>query len=133
MSKPEIIILDNNRTFRQCLKYLFAVEDIASVIAEASNGIEFMDILIKNKPDIVLMGISHDPKNGTEIIKRALQFMPDLKIIVLSMFVNEEYQRGMIELGVKGFLQKSTYLEEFEKAIYIVTKGENYFFNIRHS
>jgi len=128
MSKPEIIIMDNNGTFRQSLKHLLAAENIARIIGEASDSMEFMDILTKNNPDLVLMGISLDPKNGTEIMKKALQYMPDLKIIVLSMFMEEVYHKAMIELGVKGFLQKSSHLEEFEKAINVVSKGENYFF-----
>ena len=131
MNRPQIIIVDNNLSFRQCLKNLFTVENIASVIGEASNDIEFMDVLTKNKPDLVLMSFPLDPKNRTAMMKKALLYMPDLKIIAFTMFGNEESRAGMIELGVKGFLQKSCYIDEYIKAFYFVTKGENYFSNKR--
>jgi len=54
--------------------------------------------------------------------------MPGLKIIVFSMYGNEEYYTRMIELGVRGYILKSCHINEFEKAIHQVMKGGNYFF-----
>jgi len=133
MNTPRIIIVDNNQLFRQSLVHLFRVENIANVIGEASTGLEFMDMLTKNKPDLVLMSIPINPRHATEIMKKALQFMPDLKIIALSMFGIEEYRTGMIEFGVKGFLQKSGSINEFINAFCLVAKGENYFSSIKDS
>ncbi|MDP4239926.1 MAG: response regulator transcription factor [Bacteroidota bacterium] len=128
MKKPKIIIVDDNQTFRQSLILLITIENIAEVIGKASNGIEFMDLLVNNKPDLVLMDIDMPEMNGIEATQRALGLIPDLKVIVFSMYGNEEYYTKMIDLGVKGYILKTCHINEFEKAIREVMKGGNYFF-----
>ena len=128
MKKPTIIIVDDNQTFRQSLILLITVENIAKVIGKASNGIEFIELLASKKPDLVLMDIDMPEMNGIEATQKALELMPELKIIVFSMYGNEEYYTRMIELGVRGYILKSCHINEFEKAIHQVMKGGNYFF-----
>jgi len=128
MKKPKIIIVDDNQTFRQSLILLITVENIAEVIGKASNGLEFLQILADKKPDLVLMDIDMPEMDGIEATKKALEIMPDLKIIIFSMYGNEEYYTRMIELGVKGYILKSCHIDEFEKAIREVMKGGTYFF-----
>ena len=129
MKKPDIIIVDDHLIFRQGLKSLLAVENIATVIGEASNGKEFLELLSHLKPDIVLLDIDMPHMNGTEATQKALKLMPDLKIIVFTMFGDEEYYYKMIDLGVKGFILKSSGITELEKAIQDVMMGECYFSN----
>ena len=128
MKKPTIIIVDDNSTFRQSLILLITVENMAEVIGKASNGIEFLEILSYKKPDLVLMDIDMPEMNGIEATQKALEQYPDLKVIVFSMYGNEEYYSKMIELGVKGYILKSCDIDEFEKAIQQVMKGNTYFF-----
>ena len=128
MRKPKLIIVDDNQTFRQSLILLITIENIANVIGKASNGVEFMDLLSYHRPDLVLMDIDMPEMDGMEATQRALELIPDLKIIVFSMYGSEEYYTRMIELGVKGYILKSCHINEFEKAIREVMKGGNYFF-----
>jgi len=128
MKKPKIIIVDDNQTFRQSLILLITIENIANVIGKASNGVEFMELLSYNKPDLVLMDIDMPEMDGIEATQEALKLLPDLKIIVFSMYGSEEYYTKMIDLGVKGYILKSCHINEFEKAIHEVMKGGNYFF-----
>lgn len=129
MKKPEIIIVDDHLIFRQGLKSLITSENIASVIGEASNGKEFLELLIHYKPDLILMDIDMPHMNGMEATQKALEIMPDLKIIVFTMFGDEDYYYKMIDLGVKGFILKSSGINELEKAINEVMLGESYFSN----
>ena len=129
MKKPEIIIVDDHLIFRQGLKSLVTVENIATVIGEASNGMEFIELLSHLKPDLVLMDIDMPRMNGMEATQKALELMPDLKIIAFSMFSDEEYYYKMIDVGVKGFILKSSGISELEKAIQDVMMGESYFSN----
>lgn len=129
MKKPDIIIVDDHLIFRQGLKSLITIEDIATVIAEASDGKEFIDLLASHKPDLVLMDINMPRMNGMEATQKALELMPDLKIIAFTMFGEEEYYYKMIDLGVKGFILKSSGINELEKAIHDVMMGESYFSN----
>lgn len=124
--KPDIIIVDDNLNFRQGLIFLITIDNVATVIGKASNEKEFMDMLSVHRPDVVLMDIYMLQKNGMEAARRALQIMPDLKIIAFTMFGDEEYYYNMNKLGVKGFLLKSGGINELEKAIEEVMKGESY-------
>lgn len=129
MKKPEIIIVDDHMIFRQGLKSLITSENIASVIGEASNGKEFLELIAHLRPDLVLMNIDMPHMNGMEATQKALDIIPDLRIIAFTMFSDEEYYYKMIDLGVKGFILKSSGINELEKAIKEVMMGESYFSN----
>ena len=129
MKKPDIIIVDDHLIFRQGLKSLINSENFASVIGEASNGKEFIELLSHLKPDLVLMDIDMPQMNGMEATQKALELMPELKIIAFTMFSDEDYYYKMIDLGVKGFILKSSGINELEKAIQDVMQGESYFSN----
>lgn len=127
--KPTLIIVDDHLILQQGLKAMITAENIATVVGEASNGIEFIEMLSVCKPDLVLMDIDMPEMNGMEATKKATELMPDIKIIALTMFGDEEYYYKMIDLGVKGFILKSTGIAEIEKAIKDVMQGESYFSN----
>lgn len=124
--KPDIIIVDDNFNFRQGLIFLITVDNVATVIGKASNEKEFVEMLSYHQPDVVLMDICMLQKNSMEAARRALQLMPDLKIIAFTMFGDEEYYYSMNKLGIKGFLLKSGGIIELEKAIEEVMKGRSY-------
>jgi len=126
---PSIIIVDDHLIFRQGLKSLLSAENIASVIGEASNGKEYLELLLHLKPDLVLMDIDMPHMNGMEATQKSLDLFPDLKIIAFTMFGDEEYYYKMIDLGVKGFILKSSGIGELEKAISEVVHGDSYFSN----
>jgi DNA-binding NarL/FixJ family response regulator len=129
MKKPDIIIVDDHEIFRHGIISIITLENIATVIGEASNGIEFIELLSYLKPDLVLMDIDMPRMNGLEAAEEALKMIPDLKIIAFTMFGDEEYFVRMIELGAVGYILKSSNISELEKAIHCVMKGEKYFSN----
>lgn len=97
------------------------------VVGEASNGKAFLDILDNLKVDIVLMDISMPGLDGIETTTKALEKVPDLKIIALTMFCDEAYYYKMIQAGVSGYILKESGKEELETALNTVITGENYF------
>ena len=125
--KPTIIIVDDHVIFRQSLASLISIENIGKVIGEASDGEEFLNLLKFSVPDLVLMDIDMPKMNGMEATQKALILHPNLKIIAFTMFGDEEYYNKMIELGVKGFLLKSSGVNEVEDAIDAIVKGRTYF------
>lgn len=129
MKKPDIFIVDDHLIFRQGLKSIISLENIATVIGEASNGKEFIELLAHLKPDLVLMDIDMPGMNGMEATQKALELMPDLNIIAFTMFGDEEYYHKMVSLGVKGLIIKSSGINELEKAIHEVMMGGSYFSN----
>ena len=127
--KPDIVIVDDHLIFRQGLKSILTLENIANVIGEASNGIELLELLKILKPDLVLMDIDMPRMNGLDATEKALELIPELKIIAFSMFSDEEYYYKMIDRGVKGFILKTSGINELEDAINNVMAGESYFSN----
>jgi DNA-binding NarL/FixJ family response regulator len=127
MGKHKVILVDDHKLFRDGLKLLLNNSGKANVIDEASNGIEFLRIIENNQDAIVFMDIQMPELNGIETTKLALEKYPDLRIIVLTMFGEDEYYYQMIEAGVKGFLLKNTDIDEVLDSIETVARGENCF------
>jgi len=127
MRKATVIIVDDHKLFRDGLKFILSESGIADVIAEASNGKEFLLLLDKLRPELVLMDINMPVMNGIESSRQALQAFPDLNILVLSMYGDEEYYNTMLDLGVKGFLMKDADTSELRTAINKIIEGGTYF------
>jgi DNA-binding NarL/FixJ family response regulator len=127
--KKKIIITDDHQIFRLGLKSLIVKEDIADVVAEASNGQEFLNLLSKHKPDLVLMDIGMPEMDGIEATRKALDIDPNLKILVLSNFGDEVHYFNIIQAGAKGFVHKTSGIHELRAAIEKVMAGESYFSN----
>lgn len=127
MSPINIIIVDDHSLFRNGMKLLLANTGNFNVMAEASNGKEFLTLIEGMQPDIVLMDIEMPEMNGIEATTKALEKNPDLKIICLSMYGEEEYYYKMIEAGVSGFLLKNSDINEVKTAITTIYNGGKFF------
>ena len=123
----KILLVDDHNLFRNGLKMLLDTLHGYEVTGEASNGKEFLEIIVKNDYDIVFLDIEMPEINGIEAARRAIEYKPDLKIITLSMYGDEEYYDQMVDAGAKGFLLKNTNLQEVKTAIDTVMDGGNYF------
>lgn len=129
LKMKKVIITDDHQIFRQGLKSLIVKEEIAEVIAEASNGKEFLELLPEFNPDLVLMDIGMPEMDGIEATRRALEVNPSLKILVLSNFGDEVHYFNIIQAGAKGFVLKTSGIHELQLAIEKVLAGESYFSN----
>lgn len=123
----KIMIVEDHHIFRKGLNLLLKEVPNVKVCAEATNGQEFLDLLEQELPDIVFMDIQMPVMNGIEATRLALQQHPDLKIVAISMFGDEEYLVSMLEAGVKGFLLKTVEEHELKKALSLVADNKNYF------
>lgn len=127
MEQHKIIIVDDHQLFRNGLKFILNEMKGVSVVGEASNGKEFLDLLEYGLPDLVLMDINMPVMNGVNATRIALQKYPELNILVLSMYGETEYYNTMIDLGVKGFILKDIDNKELEESIEKVISGGTYF------
>jgi len=127
MDKIKIVIVDDHQLFRNGLKILLNSFPEFEIVAEASNGKEFLDLIGTTKADIVLMDINMPEVDGIEATKKGLKVCPDINIIALSMYGEEDYYYKMVDSGAKGFLLKDSDINEVKEAIHTVNKGGNYF------
>ncbi|HNY01267.1 MAG TPA: response regulator transcription factor [Bacteroidales bacterium] len=125
--KTKVFIVEDHALFREGLKRVLGEMDDVEFVGEAENGAVFLEKLKKTVPDIVLMDIQMPVMDGLEAADRALKMVPDLKILVISMFGEEEYVYAMVEKGVSGFLLKTSGLPDFEKAIRRIAEGQQYY------
>ncbi len=122
-----VILADDHTLFRNGLKFLINSRDDFKVCAEVSNGVELLEVLSKEHFDIVLLDISMPEMDGFEAAAIIKDKYPNLPIITLSMFGEDEYYFKMVGMGVKGFLLKNSDFEEVYNALVTVMAGGSYF------
>ena len=99
MTPCRIILVDDHALFRSGLRGLLDSRDEYTVVGEAGDGAEFLDMLPSTYADVVFMDISMPVMSGVEATERALQLRPELKIITLSMFGDENYYARLVDAG----------------------------------
>ena len=102
----KIILVDDKLVYRNAIKTLLQKLGDVEIIAEASNGVEFLKLLDDCDPDLVFIDIEMPEMNGIEATKEALKKNPSLVIIGLSMYDNKKYVNDLIEAGARGYLLK---------------------------
>lgn len=128
MEKEEIKIalVDDHALFRNGLRGLIDGREGCRVVAEASDGTEFLESKEAIAADVVFMDIAMPTLSGDKATALALERNPQLKIICLSMFGDEKYYSSMMEAGAKGFLLKDSSIDEVFAAIKAVMNDEEY-------
>lgn len=126
-AKYRIFIVDDHRIFREGLAFLISHMSNYDLAGEASDGEEFLTMVGTADADIVLMDIIMPKMDGIEATARALEMVPGLKIVALTMFCEKEYLKKMISAGASGFLLKDSGKDEMEKALAAVISGETYY------
>ena len=127
ISKKKVIIADDHTLFRQGLKLLLEDIENIEVIADVANGKELIEIAGAIDPDLIIMDINMPLINGIEASRILLKEKPDLKILVISMYGDEQYYNSVIENGVKGFVLKDADNEELRTAVKQILNGMTYF------
>jgi DNA-binding NarL/FixJ family response regulator len=123
----QVVLADDHQLFRNGLRILLNAFEDFSVVGEASNGEEVVKIVSNCGCDVVLMDIDMPVLDGIEATRQCMEVNPDIKVIALSMYGEEEYYYRMVEAGAKGFILKDSDISEVKEAIVAVNNGGNYF------
>jgi DNA-binding NarL/FixJ family response regulator len=127
MAKHKILIADDHAMIRDGVKTLLKQNKECSVVGEAVNGAEAITKYKSLKPDLAILDISMPEMNGMEAAREIIKLHPEARIIILSMYDDEDYISQCIEYGVKGFVVKSESGNELNYAIKSVLEGRSYF------
>jgi len=127
MQSIDIAIIDDHTLFREGLKLLLQNFPFIDTITEAPSGEIFLEQIEHSCPHVALMDIDMPGLNGMETTAKALKQHPNLKVIALSMFGEQQYYYKMIEAGARGFLLKNSQVGNVREAILSVAGGSSYF------
>jgi DNA-binding NarL/FixJ family response regulator len=127
MEGIQYIIADDHQIFRQGLKFSLSKDKALQCIGEAGNGTELMQLLQTTKPDVILMDLKMPEMDGLEATRQVRELYPDIRIIVLTMYDDENFIIHMLDIGANSFLVKNAEPEEIQMAIHSVHENEYYF------
>lgn len=118
-----VLIVDDQELFRESLKVVLSVSPGVEVIGAASGVQEALKSAANCRPDVVLMDIRMPGMDGVEGTRLFKERWPDMKVVVLTTFDDDEYVFGALKNGASGYLLKGSSVSELSKAIQIVHEG----------
>ncbi|HNQ82837.1 MAG TPA: response regulator transcription factor [Bacteroidales bacterium] len=126
MQKIKIILVDDHQIIRDGIRALFNGCTDIEVIAEAADAAECLQQLKLNQADVALIDISLPGISGIKLTEQLSVLYPSLKVLILSMHLNEAYISGAIKAGAMGYLAKNTTREELISTIHLIAEGKKY-------
>ncbi len=127
MNNISYIIADDHAIFRQGIKFSLNNYDRLHCKGEAASGEELLQVLQQGLPDVILMDLKMPGMDGVAATKEVRRLYPGIKIIVLTMYDDEQYIIHMLDIGANAYLVKNTEPEEIARAMMSVYENEYYF------
>ncbi len=123
MSSIRVLIADDHAIVRDGVRALLALSDDITVVGEAANGQEAIDLARRLAPDVILMDIAMPGLGGLEATVQIRKENPQAKILVLTQYEDREYIRRFLKAGVSGYVLKKAAGSELTTAIRAVSRG----------
>ncbi|MGH7274994.1 MAG: response regulator [Nitrospiria bacterium] len=123
--KIRVLIADDHQVVREGLSAILNAKEDIEVIAEAQDGVEAVEKAKEFKPDVILMDISMPRMNGVEATRRIKLEQPQIGIVVLTMYEEEEYIFELVKAGATGYMLKNSDSSQIIKAIRSTYQGES--------
>jgi DNA-binding NarL/FixJ family response regulator len=127
MNKLKILLVDDHQILREVISVMLKNESGYEIVAEASSVEEAEKVMEAHAIDIVILDIGMPNRNGLQLIETAKRKYPEVKFLILSMHLEDEYVFKAVDLGVKGYLHKDASSQELLMAIKHLANGESYF------
>jgi len=119
-------LAEDHTIVRQGISALLRSEPDIEVVGEAADGLEALELAKKLIPDVVLMDIAMRNLNGLEATRKIKKLFPHTKVLVLTMYDNEEWIFQILRVGASGYLIKDSAMTELTSAIRAVHQGDSY-------
>jgi len=126
-AKINIVLVDDHEVVREGIKAILESNKDLAVIATADNYENLQPILLLKKIDILILDISLPDISGIEVAKIVSKDFPEIKIIMLSMYLSEDFIFNSIKAGAKSYLPKNSSKNELIKTILQVYQSIDYF------
>jgi DNA-binding NarL/FixJ family response regulator len=127
MQKITVILADDHTVVRQGLRALLETEQDMSVVGEAENGRQAVQMTKRLQPDVIVMDIAMPSLNGLEATRQVNRESPKTKVLILSSYSDDEYVQQLTDAGAAGYLVKQTAAQDLVAAIREAKKGNAFF------
>jgi two-component system invasion response regulator UvrY len=121
-----LLIVDDHAMFRQGLKQILAKQSDMQVVDEVGNWLDALMKIKDEKYNVVILDISMPGKSGWEILADIKNVNPDLPVLILSMYPEDQYAVRMLKAGASGYVTKESAADELITAIRKVANGGRY-------
>lgn len=124
-SKTRILIADDHPLLRESLCQALSDQEDMDVVGNACDGEETIELASQLKPDIIVMDIMMPKLNGIEASKKIKEMIPNIAILILTAYDDDDYVLGLLEAGAAGYLLKSARGQDIVEAIRSIQAGES--------
>lgn len=119
----KVMIADDQELIRQSLQIVLSTHEDLKVVDAVENGFAVLESIKKEKPDVILMDIRMPEMDGVYCTKTVMEKYPDIKIIILTTFDDDEFVFSALKYGASGYLLKGVSMDELYRAICTVYNG----------
>lgn len=123
----KLLIVDDHPIVRRGLRMCLGQQSGIEILGEAGDGREALNLAHQLKPEVILMDIDMPQMNGLAVTDLLRREMPEVKVLILSMYSNTDYVMRIIQCGARGFVLKESAPEEVLQAIQAVHAGASHF------
>ncbi|MFI5251263.1 MAG: response regulator [Bacteroidota bacterium] len=127
MKRIRLIFADDHSIVRNGLRTLFRSNKDFSIVGEAADGEEALELANKRNPDVAILDISMPKLNGVDTTRLIKQAHPNMKVLILTIHEDEAYVYQMIRAGANGYILKNSEKNEILAAVRAVFANETFF------
>lgn len=129
MANINILLVDDHDIVRDGIRSLLEDEIGFTIVAEAENGKQALELCGDRNIDLAIMDINMPVMNGIEATEQIKEQHPEIKVLALTMMDENQHIRQMIEAGASGYILKNSDKDELLEAITAILEGRHYFSN----
>ena len=120
-----VVIADDHNVVRKGIRDLLSDEDDITVVGEARNGQEAVDLALALRPDVVVMDIAMPELTGVEATRQLRAQAPGVRVLVLTAYDDDPYIYGLLDAGASGYILKTAESREIVRAVRATAAGQS--------
>ena len=121
-----VVLSDDHALVRQGFRRILEDEPDITVVAEGGNGAQAVELARSHKPDVVVLDMAMPDMNGVQAARMILRERPQTRVLILSMYADEQYVRSALDAGVAGYILKNALDNDLTRAVRAVAAGQQY-------
>lgn len=124
---PETVaICDDHKIVREGLRQIISMFDGFEVISDVESGEALFQVVHKLNPSLIILDVSLPGRSGLEVLKQIKALRPEIKVLVLSMYPEDQFAIRMLKAGASGYLHKDSEPVVLKEALTTISKGGEY-------